>query len=147
MNPESRLAEIVAALEGAGIPCLVMGGHAVRFYGLSTNTFDFDLHLAPESRAARSQGMNPQKSRRPRLRTRRPSAASPRRRRPCCRFEVPELEQMTLTTDGQGLAVRRETHCPHLVEAAQYINQFPGLCVPESHGLIPSTARQCVTVR
>lgn len=49
MNPESRLAEIDSALEGAGIPCLVMGGHAVRFYGLSRNTVDFDLHLAPES--------------------------------------------------------------------------------------------------
>ena len=49
MNPESRLAEIVSALEGAGIPCLVMGGHAVRFYGLSRNTIDFDLHLAPDS--------------------------------------------------------------------------------------------------
>ncbi len=49
MNPESRFAEIVSALEGAGIPCLVMGGHAVRFYGLSRNTIDFDLHLAPDS--------------------------------------------------------------------------------------------------
>ncbi len=48
MNPESRLAEIVSALEGAGIPCLVMGGHAVRFYGLNRNTNDFDLHLAPD---------------------------------------------------------------------------------------------------
>ena len=26
-----------------------MGGHAVRFYGLSRNTIDFDLHLAPDS--------------------------------------------------------------------------------------------------
>jgi len=26
-----------------------MGGHAVRFYGLSRNTIDFDLHLEPES--------------------------------------------------------------------------------------------------
>ncbi len=49
MNPESRLAEIAAAVEGAGIPCLVMGGHAVRYYGLSRNTIDFDLHLAPDS--------------------------------------------------------------------------------------------------
>ena len=55
MNPESRLAEIVSALEGAGIPCLVMGGHAVRFYGLSRNTIDFDLHLAPDSWAELSQ--------------------------------------------------------------------------------------------
>jgi hypothetical protein len=49
VNPESRLAEIVSALEGIGVPCLVMGGHAVRFYGLSRNTIDFDLHLAPDS--------------------------------------------------------------------------------------------------
>ncbi len=49
MNPEGRLADIVSALEGAGIACLVMGGHAVRFYGLSRNTVDFDLHLAPDS--------------------------------------------------------------------------------------------------
>src|SRR5262245_43548930 len=25
-----------------------MGGHAVRYYGLSRNTIDFDLHLAPD---------------------------------------------------------------------------------------------------
>ncbi len=49
MNPESRLAEIIAALDGVGIPCLVMGGHAVRYYGLSRNTTDFALHLAPNS--------------------------------------------------------------------------------------------------
>ena len=48
MNTETRLAEIVTALEGASIPCLVMGGHAVRYYGLSRNTRDFDLHLAPD---------------------------------------------------------------------------------------------------
>lgn len=48
MNPESRLAEIVSALEIANVPCLVMGGHAVRFYGLSRNTIDFDLHITPD---------------------------------------------------------------------------------------------------
>ncbi len=48
MNPEARLAEIVAALEAVGLNCLVMGGHAVRFYGVERNTVDFDLHLAPE---------------------------------------------------------------------------------------------------
>ena len=52
MNPESRFAEIVSALEGAGIPCLVMGGHAVRFYGLSRNItpaskFRMLLHANP----------------------------------------------------------------------------------------------------
>lgn len=48
MNPDARLAEIVAALEGAGVSCLVMGGHAVRYYGLSRNTIDFDLYVAAD---------------------------------------------------------------------------------------------------
>ena len=48
MNPEARLAEIVAALEAVGLNCLVMGGHAVRFYGVDRTTADFDLHLAPD---------------------------------------------------------------------------------------------------
>jgi hypothetical protein len=45
---EERLAEVVTALEAVGVTCLVMGGHAVRFYGLARNTDDFDLHLAPD---------------------------------------------------------------------------------------------------
>lgn len=48
MNPAERLAHIVSALEGAGVKCLVMGGHACRYYGIDRNTNDFDLHLAPE---------------------------------------------------------------------------------------------------
>ena len=48
MNAEARLASICAALDGVGLTCLVMGGHAVRFYGLQRNTIDFDLHLAPD---------------------------------------------------------------------------------------------------
>ena len=48
MNAEARLAEIVTALAQVGLTCLVMGGHAVRFYGLDRNTVDYDLHLAPE---------------------------------------------------------------------------------------------------
>jgi hypothetical protein len=48
LNPEERLAAIVAALEAAGLSCLVMGGHAVRHYGLLRYTNDFDLTLAPE---------------------------------------------------------------------------------------------------
>lgn len=48
MNPEERLAAIVTALESEGLSCLVMGGHAVRFYGLNRNTNDFDLTLAPD---------------------------------------------------------------------------------------------------
>jgi hypothetical protein len=48
VTADERLAEIVTALEAVGLPCLVMGGHAVRFYGLQRHTIDFDLHLAPE---------------------------------------------------------------------------------------------------
>jgi hypothetical protein len=48
VSPEQRLGEIVSALQGQGLSCLVMGGHAVRYYGLSRNTNDFDLHLAPD---------------------------------------------------------------------------------------------------
>ncbi len=47
MRPEERLAAIVTALEAAGVVCLVMGGHAVRHYGLQRHTNDFDLTLAP----------------------------------------------------------------------------------------------------
>jgi hypothetical protein len=46
---EERLAQVVGALESVGVACLVMGGHAVRFYGLARNTDDFDLHIAPAS--------------------------------------------------------------------------------------------------
>ena len=48
MNPEERLAAVVTALESIGLSCLVMGGHAVRFYGLQRHTNDFDLTLAPD---------------------------------------------------------------------------------------------------
>jgi hypothetical protein len=45
--PELRLAEVVTALEVVGLTCLVMGGHAVRYYGFERHTNDCDLHLAP----------------------------------------------------------------------------------------------------
>jgi hypothetical protein len=48
VTPEERLAAIVTALEAVGVSCLVMGGHAVRFYGLHRYTNDFDLHIAPD---------------------------------------------------------------------------------------------------
>jgi hypothetical protein len=48
VTSKSRLAEIMDALEAVGLACLVMGGHAIRFYGLDRNTVDFDLHLAPD---------------------------------------------------------------------------------------------------
>jgi hypothetical protein len=43
-----RLAEVFSQLETVGVPCLVMGGHAVRFYGLSRYTNDVDLHVSPD---------------------------------------------------------------------------------------------------
>ena len=48
LNAEERLASIVVALESVGLACLVMGGHAVRYYGLQRHTNDFDLTLAPD---------------------------------------------------------------------------------------------------
>jgi len=47
VNAAHRLAEIVIALEQVGLTVLVMGGHAVRYYGLDRNTIDYDLHLSP----------------------------------------------------------------------------------------------------
>jgi hypothetical protein len=44
-----RLAEVSSQLEGAGVSCLVMGGHAVRFYGLARYTNDVELHIAPDA--------------------------------------------------------------------------------------------------
>jgi hypothetical protein len=48
LNPEERLAAVVWTLEAAALSCLVMGGHAVRHYGLQRHTNDFDLAVAPE---------------------------------------------------------------------------------------------------
>ena len=68
MTPDRKLAEVVTALEAVGVRSLVMGGHAVRYYGLDRITDDFDLHLAPDcwddlaERMARSdwlRGRNP----------------------------------------------------------------------------------------
>lgn len=49
MTPDVRLAEIVAALVQAGLDCLVMGGHAVRYFGVDRNTADFDLCVSAPS--------------------------------------------------------------------------------------------------
>ena len=46
MSGPERLAAIVTALEQLGLPYLVMGGHAVRYYGVDRNTIDFDLHIS-----------------------------------------------------------------------------------------------------
>jgi hypothetical protein len=48
LSSEERLAAIVGALESVGLSCLVMGGHAVRHYGLNRFTNDYDLTLAPD---------------------------------------------------------------------------------------------------
>ena len=42
MNTMNRLAEIVSALDRLEIPCLVMGGHAARYYGIERNTIDVE---------------------------------------------------------------------------------------------------------
>lgn len=43
MRPEQKLARIYRSLRDAGVDVLVMGGHAVRYYGVDRNTIDFDL--------------------------------------------------------------------------------------------------------
>lgn len=46
MSGPARLAEIATALDRLGLPYLVMGGHAVRYYGVDRNTIDYDLHVS-----------------------------------------------------------------------------------------------------
>ena len=58
MNPDERLAAVVTALEAVGLSCLVMGGHAVRFYGFHRYTSDFDLHLSADGWADLSDRLN-----------------------------------------------------------------------------------------
>lgn len=43
MSAEQRLAQIAEALQDIGLECLVMGGHAARYYGIDRNTADFDF--------------------------------------------------------------------------------------------------------
>jgi hypothetical protein len=43
VNPDEKLALIVRSLRDNEIDALVMGGHAVRYYGVDRNTSDFDL--------------------------------------------------------------------------------------------------------
>jgi hypothetical protein len=43
MTSEEKLAALFSYLRGAGLNSLVMGGHAVRYYGVDRNTNDFDL--------------------------------------------------------------------------------------------------------
>ncbi len=51
MNVPDRLAEIVAALRSLEGRFLVMGGQAVRHYGVDRNTLDYDLHLSVDQAA------------------------------------------------------------------------------------------------
>lgn len=48
MNPTDRFLRVASALQDAGFLFLVMGGHAVRHYGVDRNTLDFDFHLSLE---------------------------------------------------------------------------------------------------
>jgi hypothetical protein len=43
VNAEERLSSIYEAIASSGIRALVMGGHAVRFYGVERTTYDFHL--------------------------------------------------------------------------------------------------------
>ena len=49
MRPDEKLARIARAIREAGIDALVMGGHAVRYYGVDRNTTDFDMVAAVDS--------------------------------------------------------------------------------------------------
>ena len=44
MKIVEHLSQITVALEELKIPYLVMGGHAVRYYGFNRETTDHDLH-------------------------------------------------------------------------------------------------------
>lgn len=46
VDPTHRLAIFASALDEVGISYLVMGGHAVRYYGVDRNTVDYDFHLS-----------------------------------------------------------------------------------------------------
>ena len=45
MNIVEHLAQITSALDELQVPHLVMGGHAVRYYGFNRETTDHDLHI------------------------------------------------------------------------------------------------------
>jgi hypothetical protein len=46
VTSEERLAALYDELRRLGLRCLVVGGHAVRFYGVDRSTLDFDFHIA-----------------------------------------------------------------------------------------------------
>lgn len=49
MNIAERLTEIVAALDELKVTHLVMGGHAVRYYGFNRDTTDHDFHIPADA--------------------------------------------------------------------------------------------------
>ena len=49
MNVVARLTEIVSALDELKVPHLVMGGHAVRYYGFNRETTDHDFYLPADA--------------------------------------------------------------------------------------------------
>jgi hypothetical protein len=49
VTSEQRLAQLYRHVRDLGISCLVMGGHAVRFYGFERATVDYDLYAAAEA--------------------------------------------------------------------------------------------------
>jgi hypothetical protein len=46
LTSADRLALIYEQLVGAGLRVVVLGGHAVRYYGVDRNTVDYDFHVA-----------------------------------------------------------------------------------------------------
>ncbi len=46
MTTEARAAALAEALSALGLRALLMGGHAVRFYGVDRSTLDYDFCLA-----------------------------------------------------------------------------------------------------
>ena len=51
MSPTARLLEVTDTLAKSGLGFLIMGGHAVRYYGVDRNTLDFDFHINAEDAA------------------------------------------------------------------------------------------------
>lgn len=63
MNIETRLAEILTALDRERAVYLVMGGHAARYYGVQRTTADYDLHLKNSTGVAKTGSMVAERSR------------------------------------------------------------------------------------
>jgi hypothetical protein len=57
MSPEERLAQIYRALADVGLNSLVMGGHAVRYYGVDRNTVDYDFFTGAHSTTDVREGL------------------------------------------------------------------------------------------